>query len=82
MSDSDKFCNKQLDDKSDYGLWKIRVEAACSAKGIQDALNVPVGVSIEDSQKTTESVIIVSALSDSALPVVRPDIGDPAEMMS
>ena len=81
MYDSDKIHIKQLDDKSDYGLWKIRVEAACSAKGVQNTLNVPVGIRVEDSHKSTASGIIVSALSDSALRVVRSVIGDPAEMM-
>ena len=81
MSDWDKIHIKQLDDKADYGLWEIRVEATCSAKGVHDALNVPVGIPIKDSHKTIESGIIVSALSDSTLRVVRSVICDPAEIM-
>ena len=67
MSDSDKIRIKKLDDKSDYGLWKFRVKAAFSAKGVQDALHVHIGIRVEDSHKTTASGIIVSALSYSPL---------------
>ena len=82
MSDSDKIHIKTLDAKSDYGLWKIRVEAACSAKGVQDALTVRVGVLVEGSQETTASGMIVSAIIDSTLLVVCSVMGDPAEMLS
>ena len=82
MCDSDKIPIKQLDDKSDYGLWNIRVEVAYSAKRVQDALNFSVGIRVGDSQKTGTSGIIVSALSDSALRVVRSVIFHTAEMIS
>lgn len=81
MSD-EKLRIKQLDDKSDYGLWKIRFQAAWSAKGCDDALKMLTeGEVVSDQHKTTASGIIVSALSDPALRVVRSVIGDPVGMM-
>lgn len=41
MSDSNKIRIKELDDKSDYGLWKIRIQAYCSAKGVHTAFVNP-----------------------------------------
>lgn len=38
MADADKFRIKQIDDNSDYGLCKLRVEAACRTNGVTDAL--------------------------------------------
>lgn len=38
MSDSDRNRIKQLDQMSDYTLWRARIVAACAAKGIENVL--------------------------------------------
>lgn len=82
MSDAEKLRIKQLDDRSDYGLWKIRVEAACSSKGVSDALQKSKErTNVSDDHKKTASGIIVAALSDPALRVVRSVIGNPVDML-
>lgn len=59
MSDTEKLCIKQLDDKSDYSLWKIRVEATCSDKGVADALTKSKdGTPFYDDHKKTTSIIV------------------------
>ena len=39
MKFADKVRIKPLDDKSDYALWRIRVEAACHGKGLTEAFS-------------------------------------------
>ena len=37
MTDSDKARIRPLEEKSDYSLWRVRVESACDSKGLTDA---------------------------------------------
>lgn len=77
-SDHERIRIRQLDDKSDYALWRIRVTAMIDAKGFSDALSRAPG----DESARQASNIVVSTLSDQALRVVRSVIGKPAEMLS
>lgn len=92
---------RQLDDKSDFALWVIRVRAAISAKGLNNVLSSEfqnkVDNAIRESNSTGEHIsedvrkakdrleqasnIIVAALSDQALRVVRNVAGKPFYMM-
>ena len=94
MTDLDKFRIKPLDDKSDYCLWRIRVTAAISAKGLEcvfekdneKSSETSAASSSANTKPTSEqcqqaSNIIVSALGDHALRVVRSVIGKPQEMI-
>lgn len=82
MSDMDKLRIKELDEKSYDGLWKISVEAACSAKVVDSALvTTRDGITVQDTQKITELSIIVIALSDFSLRVVRAHTGDSVKIM-
>ena len=86
MTDTEKVRLKVLDDKADYSLWKIRLEAVCSVKGCESALTSdgpPEGVLTDqfEQHKKTASGIIVTALNDSALRVVRSVIGKPNQML-
>ena len=82
MTEQDKIRIKPLDDKSDYALWRIRVMAAQSAKGLdsvfkektntrEDSSEVSKAVTTDTSpsneQAQQDSNIIVSALGDHAL---------------
>lgn len=78
---SDKIDIKQLDQTSDYRLWNIRVEAASSMKGVSSENSNPSAVTTAlDTNKHTESGIIISSLSDSALHIFRALIGDTVSM--
>lgn len=86
MTDSDKMRIKPLDGKSDYALWRLRVEAACDAKGLTEAFSSekkPAGSDTERlvAVRKQASGIIVSALGDHALRVVRSVVGNPAAML-
>ena len=89
MADIDKIRIKQLDDSADYDLWRIRVEAACSAKGFGAVLeepSAPLSSSSDETQKFADrqrqaSNLVISALGDHALRVVRTVIGKPYEML-
>lgn len=95
MAESDRHRIKPLDEKSDYTLWRIRVVAAISAKGLDkvfepkkkngEASSSPTreaGCEATVEQCQQASNIIVSALSDHALRVVRSVIGNPLKMMA
>lgn len=82
MSDPDRFRIRQLDDKSDYALWRIRVKAIIGAKGYNDEIDADGPKRPTDEEKLHASNIIVSTLSDQALRVVRSDIGEPIDMLS
>ena len=106
---------RPLDEKSDYSLWRLRVRAAISSKGLKHVLT-PIGSdetsthvdassstaattatvtemdsssaikatlskTATDDQKEQASNIIISALGDHALRVVRTVIDDPYQMM-
>lgn len=97
MTETDKPRIKALDDKSDYALWRIRVKAAISAKGLdvlfqEGKVDVPTkegepstsksaADAAKDEQCQQASNIIVSTLGDHALRVVRAVIGSPKAMM-
>lgn len=69
---------RQLDDKSDYTLCRIRIKAAISAKKLENVLKG----NDTDTEKNEEARnIIVSLLSDKALRVMRSVIGDPSSML-
>ena len=89
MTDTDKLRIKQLDDKDDYRLWRIRIAAACDGKGLEAVLDhkeCPRGDADEKkkfvSDQKKASNIIVAALSDKALRVVRANIGNPHLMLT
>lgn len=80
---SDKLRIRPPDDKSDYTLWRIRVWAAISSKGLLDVFG---NTAPENQVKFTErklqaSNIVVNALSDPSLWVVRSVIGNLKEML-
>lgn len=93
MTDQDKYKIRPLDEKSDYSLWRLRVRAAISAKGLRTVFVQSRDESDENSddhgtrvvtaseeQMEQASNIIVSALGDHALRVVRSVIGEPHKM--
>jgi len=54
MSETEKSRIRPLDDKSDYALWRVRVESACDDKGLTAAFNqkeAPEGVSADEFEK-------------------------------
>lgn len=91
MTETEKIRIRQLDDKSDYALWRIRIFAAISAKSLETVFETRKQGEASSSTSTTSpasetqcqqaSNIIVSALGDHALRVVRTVIGNPKEMM-
>lgn len=82
MSDIDILRIKLLEEKSYYGLWKIRLQTGCSAKCFDSALEkLKEGTIVDNGHKNSASSIIGAALSESALRVVRAHIGDPVTMM-
>ena len=85
MTDTEKLRIKVLDEKADYTLWKIRLTAVCNFKGCDSALTSerPVRPMTDDvfaGHKKTASGLIVTALNDAALRVVRSVIGEPVKM--
>ena len=86
MSDHDKVRVHQLDDKSDYSLWRIPVESACQEKVLTAALSMTESLDGIDKDNFAEkrvkvSGILVVASGDSALRVVRSVKGNPIEML-
>lgn len=84
MEDTTKSRIVPLDDKSDYALWRIRIRAAISARKLGIVFD---RTADKEDDKVVEKMeeasnLIVSALSDHALRVVRSVIGDPAAMMA
>ena len=88
MSDSsERIRIKPLDDKDDYRLWRIRISAACDSRGIEEVLSsanqhedATLRAKFAMDQKKASN-IVVAALSDKALRVVRSCIGQPNEML-
>ena len=82
---------RPLNDRTDYRLWKIRVESACKAMHLDDVLTADELPATDATDKSNlakfakrqckASSLIVSALSDQALRVVRSVIGFPFRMM-
>ena len=91
MTETEKIRIRPLDDKSDYALWRIRIYAVISAKSLETVFETRRQGEVCSSTSTTSpasetqcqqaSNIIVSALGDHALRVVRTVIGKPKEMM-
>ena len=78
---------KPLDEKDDYRLWRIRISAACDSRGIEEVFscsNSHTDSTLKGNFVTNQkkaSNMIVAALSDKALWVVRFCIGQPYEML-
>lgn len=93
MTDVDKLRVKPLQDDTDYDLWVIRIKAALRALGLSDVLSTdatsetsaagddPGGRNIE-ARREKASAVIVTALGDKALTVVRNVVGDPVQMLA
>lgn len=89
MADTDKFRIKPFDDKGDYRLWRIRIEAACDAKEYRDVLDNNESDSTADdvvkekfaADQKKASNLIIHSLADKPLRVVRSEIGNPFNMM-
>jgi len=93
MTEEEKTRIKPLDEKSDYRLWKIRVEAACEAKDLSEALlrsENPYSNETDESLKKAAfeasqrkaSHIIIHALTDKPLRVIRSEVGNPFQMLA
>lgn len=83
LIDPDKLRFFPLNDKSNFTLWRIRVWAATSSRGLNDVFG---NIFPEDQVKFTErkqqaSNIILNALSDPALRVVRSVGENPRDML-
>ncbi|KAI0557113.1 gag-polypeptide of LTR copia-type [Gracilaria domingensis] len=88
MSKSEKTRIDLLKEGQDYSIWKIRIDAACNAKRIGDALEYDNCPSFADEKKAQflaaqkkASGIIVTPLSNEAFRVVRSDINSPCVML-
>lgn len=94
--DTKKYPIKPLTNDCDYGLWKIRVNAALDALGLTEVTRTDLpsetsgatssGLDVttddHDAKRRKACAIIIRALSDSALRVVREVIDDPVQMMT
>lgn len=86
MTNSDNLRIKVLDENTEYGLWRIRLEGACDLNNCAHArtANRP-DISISDAyhavHRKTAIGIIVCPVNDAALRVVRSVIGKPVEML-
>lgn len=88
MAEPEKARIDPLREGQDFATWKIRIEAICHSKGLIAALEHE---QKPDSAKESDEIfhsnqkkacgIIVSALSNEALRVVRSDIGNPCVML-
>ena len=86
MTETDKVRIRPLDDKSDYALWRLRVQSVCDDRGLTAAFNQKEALADADASKFAEqclkvSGIIVAALGDSALRLVKSVRGKPVEML-
>ena len=86
MTDYDKVRIRPLDEKSDYSLWRLRVESAVDKKGLTAAFTqkeAPLCVDAVafENQKKQASGIIFKALGDHSLHVVRNEKDKPVEML-
>ena len=92
MTESKKMLIRPLDGKSDYTMWRIHVKSAIKAKELDYVFNKPKSYEASSissaTYATTEeqcqksSNIIVLALADHALSVVRSLIRKQSEMMT
>ena len=88
MSEPKKAEIRPLDDGEDFGLWEIRVSAVCNAKGLSKALLVeknpyedPDEIAAFEEAQRKSSGIMVSALSNKALRIVRGTVNNPFLML-
>ena len=88
MADSDKLRIKPLQSGDNYRLWRIRIEAACDAKNLDDVLNRERNPHSDPDKKAKfagdmrkASGIIVAALSNEPLRIVRSEIRKPYSMI-
>lgn len=86
MTEQDKPLTQSLDDRSDYALLRQRAEAACNSMGRTASFTSDELPSGADREKFAEqflqvSFIIVSALGDHSILVLRTLIGRPTEML-
>lgn len=74
---------RSLDEKSNYSLWHIRVRAVISSRGLNEVSGdtVPDNQVMFTERKQQAGNIIVNALSDPALRVVRSVIGIHQKML-
>lgn len=93
MTDMDKLRIKPLDVNSDYDLWRIRVDSVLDDKGLSDVCDLQDGASESSAsaapndtatadRRKKAKAIIVTALGDSALRVVRGVTDNPALMLA
>lgn len=75
MYNPERLCIRQLDNKSDYALWRIGVKTIIVFKSYNDAKDGDGFKRVTDDVKLHSRSIIVSTLSDQALRVARSDIG-------
>lgn len=83
LTDSDKIRVRLLDDKSDYTLWRIRVRAFISSRGLDYVFG---DIVLEDQvtftgRKRQANKIIMNALMDPAFRVLSSIFGNPKEML-
>lgn len=81
---------RPYDEKGDYTLWGIRIEAACEVKGLKDILKAerpPAAATPPDQEEFSNSQkcashLTVNAMTGKPLRVVRGDIENPYRMLS
>lgn len=87
LAEQEKLPIRPLHDKCHYGVWKIRVEAACSAKDLNDALlsasaaGCSLGQNKFVERQRQASSIYVGVFGDHALRGARTVNGKPKEMI-
>ena len=89
MAEFDKVRIKPLQSGNDYRLWSIRIEAACDSKNLDDILNRERKPHSDLDKKAKfandmrkASGIIVGALGNEPLWIVRSEIGKPYSMIN
>ena len=88
MTDTEKVRIKPFEGDDDFRLWKIHIEAACDAKNLDEVLTRERNPHSDPDRKAKFSAdmrkasgIIVAALSNEPLRIVRADVGKPYTML-
>ena len=88
MTDTEKVRTKPFESDNDFRLWKIRIEAACDAKNLDEVLTRERNPHSDPDRKAKfaadmrkASGIIVAALSNEPLRIARADVGKPYTML-
>lgn len=76
MGDPNRLRICQLNQKSDYAFWRIRVKAIIGAKGNNDAIDVDRSERASIDNKINATNIIISTLGDQQLRFVRTVVGE------